>query len=394
VRDKIPVVFAEALSAHILIIFAVILAQSSSLAGRRESEKAVRETIRQALLELGKEPDNPGFEAGTKEEEDALVESLSHSLKIDAEVDRKEKIAIIKHMIRSYERLKNEQGGEYVDVSELTLDETQALLEQNGMFRLPSGEKAFLTKSVFPEDGFDLYKPGRGDEFQVRRLRRNEPTRKKASSHSPARSSWIRDTRPRRGALHAPGNLFSITPMNPSSPGRVPLHGRAGFPELGGAARGGGRRSPCSTCRDAGAEVPPHLKVYLIRATMPGGWGGIDGRLSTADLSEARMNEILDELMTMPDGKQFAAFEKEYLRRLDPESDDLARLARRFVYTNLNGMFYMTDDFAMAFDFLEEPITRPIYDAFALLLRHPRRRRPLSFQPGRRFRLRAATPSS
>ncbi len=82
------------------------------------------------------------------------------------------------------------------------------------------------------------------------------------------------------------------------------------------------------------------------------------------DFPDEEIIRILDGLMGMSEAAQFASFDERYLRNIDPDNPGLARLAREFLYSNLNSVFVLVDDFASAFDGLEELyFKKPVYDA-------------------------------
>jgi hypothetical protein len=111
-----------------------------------------------------------------------------------------------------------------------------------------------------------------------------------------------------------------------------------------------------------------------LTASGPAGSWLADGTPGTVRaLDEADWGEVLDRWMPLPESRQWAAFDRDYLQRYPADSRELADRTRRFIAANLNGVFYMTDAFAMAFDYVEELYyKRPIYDALAAYAaRHP-----------------------
>jgi hypothetical protein len=156
-----------------------------------------------------------------------------------------------------------------------------------------------------------------------------------------------------------------------------------GFPRFGGELLGaGGEADKRATRKATATKVDPELlTVYLIHNAPPDDGGRIGGTTAPPEIDIRTINALLDEWMAMPEAKQWAAFERDYLRRFPANSEDLARMAKRFIATNLNGVFYMTDDFAMAFDFVEELYyKRPLYDAFTVYaLRNPGTRTAAEF---------------
>jgi hypothetical protein len=82
-------------------------------------------------------------------------------------------------------------------------------------------------------------------------------------------------------------------------------------------------------------------------------------------LSRPELERILDSLMALDTEGQLSAFKEDYLDRYDWDDGDLALLTREFLFNNMNGVFFILDDFAAAFDQAEELFfKRPVYDFF------------------------------
>jgi hypothetical protein len=139
-----------------------------------------------------------------------------------------------------------------------------------------------------------------------------------------------------------------------------------------------------ASARPIRREPSDLMTVRLIKTAPSFEFADADAPGNSAEFGPARIAEILNELMKKPEDEQFADFDRAYLQRFDPDSANLARLAGRFIYTNLNGVFYMADDFAMAFDFLEELYyKRAIYDAYGgYWRRHPKTKTAAEFLLG------------
>lgn len=71
-------------------------------------------------------------------------------------------------------------------------------------------------------------------------------------------------------------------------------------------------------------------------------------------MSADERQAVLDEFMTLPEEEQFARFAHDYLERFDPDQEDLALLAREFIYGNQSAVFVVASRFSAAFDFLEK----------------------------------------
>jgi hypothetical protein len=90
-------------------------------------------------------------------------------------------------------------------------------------------------------------------------------------------------------------------------------------------------------------------------------------------IEETREN-ILDRFMGLPERDQVAAFFRDYLDKYDPDSSDLARLTREFIYRNLGTVFILTDPLSVGFDCLEESFYNKLSteDFTSYCLKNPR----------------------
>ncbi|MFQ6119518.1 MAG: hypothetical protein ACE5KE_06500, partial [Methanosarcinales archaeon] len=71
-------------------------------------------------------------------------------------------------------------------------------------------------------------------------------------------------------------------------------------------------------------------------------------------ISDKEIEKILDDLMVLSEEEQFSYFIKNYLEKYDPNSGDLAKLAREFFYRNLNNVIILHVPISIAFSFVEE----------------------------------------
>lgn len=82
-------------------------------------------------------------------------------------------------------------------------------------------------------------------------------------------------------------------------------------------------------------------------------------------LEKSDISAVLDRLMALDVDEQLVTFKKDYLDPYDWDSPCLALLTREFIFNNLNGVFFVLDDLAGAFDQAEELFyKRPVYDFF------------------------------
>jgi hypothetical protein len=111
-----------------------------------------------------------------------------------------------------------------------------------------------------------------------------------------------------------------------------------------------------------GGESP----IIVFISTQSAGTAVASAERRPLKLSKSQFGEILDDLMALDVEEQLTIFKREYLDRYDWESADLALLTREFIFNNMNGVFFVLDDLAGAFDQAEELFyKRPVYDFFA-----------------------------
>jgi hypothetical protein len=374
-KGRLGITFAEAFSLHVILFAALLLTQSSSLGSPRLGSSL--EAIHQALAELSKDGRNPGYSESIKDKIDSLSRALDQKVKFDDRLDKNQKVEIMQYMLRSSLRMRVRLGGSFINVEDYSTDEIQALIEQSEAIRLTSGEKAFYAPRVDGSREIEFYTLDRSREARIRRLRQTKDSDKDSASLFSDLVGVKAANYTRTGFRSVPAEVYyRECPFE-----RILARGAGlfsiikGFPELAAAPR------PSNPGLSRGARKPDkpdaaisHLmKIIIVHSPNLDGAGPSPAAGITTEFSSERMDKILDGLMALPEGRQFVQFDRDYLRKIDPNSEELARLARRFIAANLNGVFYWTDDFSMAFDFLEELFyKRPIYDALAAYIRqHP-----------------------
>jgi len=136
-----------------------------------------------------------------------------------------------------------------------------------------------------------------------------------------------------------------------------------GFPELrsagpeDGSGPMRGDRNP-EAARNGVSPQPPSPAFVVI--FMPS--GGLhdfvpapSAARPSLELPEKELDRVLDGLMPLPVEEQVRRFNRDYLKAYDPDSSDLARLTREFIYRNLGMVFVQTGDpLSRGFDLLEE----------------------------------------
>ena len=129
----------------------------------------------------------------------------------------------------------------------------------------------------------------------------------------------------------------------------------SGFPDI--QAPGIDPRTEASDGRQPVSRSGGSFRVVLVDAASWSPKTGPDSAPKTLEplaLSAEERMAVLDDLMALPEEKQFVRFVTEYLERFDPDQEDLAHLAREFMYWNQSSVFIVASRFSAAFDFLEK----------------------------------------
>ncbi len=165
--------------------------------------------------------------------------------------------------------------------------------------------------------------------------------------------------------LTVPGEYFyrESPYLEIAAAGSSPFYVIKGFPDFPAARAGKDPDSaaPESAPEDHATEIlpapsSPAFKVFLVSRGAPRDRQSAPSPLKPAlALPETEAELVLDDLMALPAVEQVRAFHRDYLEAYDPESPDLARLAREFLYRNLGMVFVRTGDpLSRGFDLLEE----------------------------------------
>ena len=390
-RGRFSVIFAESITAHVLLFSLLILAQSSSLALKNESAPLNERAIKQALAELASDKAAPGnaetpSEAAENSESEA-IRAVDRLFKFDERLNDKDKVEIIKKMIQSFLELQAGRGGTFVDLSALSLDEIRELLAEGKTIRLGSGDKAFLDEGASADEGLEIYKLDRSDESQLGRLRKYEGEMRQGVRQTDEYVTVPSEYSSRGGTRSIPKEFFfRECPYEQILARGASLFTAAkGFPSLGPASLLGPGDHPAGEDRkalkdrEARTFSGSEMTLFIIRKAPPPSRSA--AKQTSLLLAEDETRHLLDDLMALSDIEQLALFQRDYLDRFDADDEGLARFASEFVYTNLNSVFYTISDFSMAFDGLEELFyKRSIYDFYATYWRrHPRTRTAAEF---------------
>jgi hypothetical protein len=206
-NQRLSTSFACAFAAHAVLFFIFLLASTTPPYGSKEGQDDLA-VIRQALAEIAN-PGNPQAESAVVADPEGLAKTIDRSVRFSDETDRKQKLEIVKAILRSFNRMSEEKGGAYLDLSKLSLDEIQSKIEE-GAIRLSSGDKAFTEKDGNAEAGFEFHTLNREDEVQVERLSRGRDEEKEDLPASVDSDAIPRIKGPKPDS---PGSVFPGVPV-------------------------------------------------------------------------------------------------------------------------------------------------------------------------------------
>ncbi len=244
----------------------------------------------------------------------------------------------------------------------------RSILEAGGIFdansRLDTETGAFFVAQAASGDAYDVDKIGRVTMEKLSRLAADAEASKAGPSSGEAedtpgaalgptgvpREYLLRDC-PYAEILARGPRLFTVFD---------------GFPDLGdvndSSSPSAGDRSVVRPYDGAPSPLPPGVILLTVRPSFSG-----EAQLPPVlSLPPAERSRILDELMTMDEPDQLEAFRTRYLEVYDPDRGDLAALTREFFYSNLNGVFVVTDPVTSAFDAVEGIyLRRSVYEVYS-----------------------------
>jgi hypothetical protein len=138
-----------------------------------------------------------------------------------------------------------------------------------------------------------------------------------------------------------------------------------GFPDLGTAVDHPSRATEDHRAARPVATPSVFQSGVILLAVRPSSSGQAFAR-PVLGLSPTERLRTLDELMALDEAVQLEAFRTRYLDVYDPDRGDLATLTREFFYSNLNGVFILTDPVTSAFDAVEGLyIKKSVYETYA-----------------------------
>jgi hypothetical protein len=157
-----------------------------------------------------------------------------------------------------------------------------------------------------------------------------------------------------------------------------------GFPQLAQPEEGKAQGPSVSASRapqeSEGPDSPRaqagSLSIFFLRSSPAGTFKLTSAEPVPPDLTKETTEKILDRLMGLPERDQVTAFFRDYLDKYDPDSPELARLTRDFIYRNLGMVMILTDPLSAGFDCLEEAFYNKLSmeDFASFCLKNPRTR--------------------
>jgi len=332
------------------MLFMVLLLSQSPAPIKSNGSPSYLGAVRQALSEVGRDPGAsvPLKAAAVAANAEELAGTLERSIRLGNEADREKKIEIIKAMLLSFAPMRDKTGGSYLDLSGLSLGEIQSRID-SGSIRLPSGEKLIASLGADAGGGLEIRTIGPAEEAELGRLAEGRAAER---LQIPITDGSVRTRDVYPGAKRAwpiPAEVYfrecpyeRILALGPSLFTAV-----RGFPDLLPPSA-----EPRKSLPAPRMKKPAVLSVMLIEPDVSSGYGKANGAEDSSAFDPDRMAQYLDDLMALPEEDQFAVFERDYLAKYDPDSPKLALLAKLFISTNLNGVFYTADEFTAAFDYL------------------------------------------
>jgi hypothetical protein len=347
------------------------------LAGNSEAVTAGELSLfARALDELTKEKGLDEQLAGlmTELEEQKLPEAAQNFLILDEGLSEEEKIEIYKKLL---ENLFRQGTGASAGGKSLTGEKSRPGEEES--FEIRSGEKVFLSPSASGSGKSELYLLSREEVQELKKLEKAGAL-KNPPGFGPGH---FIELRLESGQTEVPAQYY----YRPCPYEEIMAKGALifsiikGFPPfLLPSAESELMEKKAQGALNQAAELFPQGNfevVYYGETELP--------EENPEDLRQDKLTSanfrlrgdkwpgILDDLMAYPEETQFAIFEKEYLRKYDWDSPELADFTRIFINSNINGVIFIEDLFTAAFDSLEELFyKKPIFERLAALVdSHP-----------------------
>ncbi len=338
------------LSIHVLV-FALLSVQAHSRASVPEARAQSNDrAISRAVTEMAvrrrlKMPSGRGL---TPEKMEAMVRNLDGLFRFDPTLTEREKTEIFQELMEVSSQLGGTEDSADVPDPRKMAGLVELLKQKKGL-RLSSGNSVVIAQAA--PDG--RYEVSRLDESASRTLERLEKEAAQGKARTPSPDGMV-EVPMTVGPKSVPEEYFfrkcPYQEMIALGPRLFTVF--RGFPDLTAKPDESGvkDRADAPSAKVPGAPAGP-VFVYLIPTRPP---AGAKEARAVLTLSEADRERILDELMALRETEQPDAFRSQYLDRYDADQEDLAKLTREFLFSNMNNVFFVADRFSCAFDFLEE----------------------------------------
>jgi hypothetical protein len=347
---------------HLLVFGVLFIRNNSQASGAGAQAQSNERAISKAMMEIANRTglQTPSGKGVSPEKMEAMARYLGEFVTVDPSITEKEKTEIFRDLMQLYSGLVQKED-RAIPFDPQIMSRLAALLKQERSLKLDSGDTIVVAKSS-PGGQYEISKVAKTSLDKLKRLEEEAK-----SGRVGARSvNGMVQASATNGPKFIPEEYyFKKSPYQEMMAKGARLFAVfKGFPVLSMKPSKGGLRDEPRT-----QEMVPRSTlstpgfVYLV-SKRPSQIEKPEG--AVLNLSDNERSRILDELMALKESEQLDAFKKRYLDRYDLDQEDLAKLTREFLFSNMNGIIVMTDRIGSAFDFIEEVyFKRPVYDFFA-----------------------------
>lgn len=345
---------AISLMLHAFLISFVAVTQYYRYRQNRETGLIDVRPVIDALSRIRIEQSSPavGDRQISPNEEKEITQLLTQTPLFDTRFNEEERTELAIKLMESYFQLKNAERpfGMIPEISLADLVELARAKEESA----PGPKQETYSPGRFSDpQGPVFYKLDKRSESQIQFFRRKERYEKDGTPVQVGMVAIMTTS----GKKDVPAEyFFRDCPYEKIlARGAGLFYASEGFPHLAGK---GTRQQPLETSikgPSQGLFSSRPLALHILKKLAPE-----DERLASErpkpflQMSADLMQQRLDTLMGMPERLQLRILVETYLKKYNPDSEDLARFVREFVYQNLGSVFVVSDPFISAFDFLEE----------------------------------------
>lgn len=372
---KISFPFALYLSIafHIVIFLILCFSITPSSTSESTSRESNQRALTQAFDEFrGESPAVSRPLKGPSAAKDNEISDLLESFNISgSSLSHNEKVQIYKQLISAYFDLKEIEDKEKISQA-ITEEDIQNFLRQSGGLDLDSGKKIIPSVPIPGTQDTKLNvlpKPSRADLQSLQRF----PSR--GIDYDRVRD-YVRVNTPSGIKIVPAQYFFRHSPYEQILAQGVHLfHIVDGFPSI--------TKKPHVDIHFVDTESDALFKDQKERAFKVVLLSGMScsqavlykdpeakEELILTESFKEHFDDFLDKFLALPEEEQFLYFKKKYLDKYDLNSEELAYLTRRFIYSNLNNIIVPVSDISSAFDYIEEIyFNKPLEYQFMKFLR-------------------------